>query len=59
MLSFVPQSCAQSLDITDFPLSKLMACETSDFQNVLGDLIKCLEKVSFRWMIVSLNECSK
>ena len=44
MWSFVLQSCALSLDIIEFPLSKLMAYETSDFHNVLGDLFKCLEK---------------
>ena len=32
-----------------------MACETSDFQNVLGDLLKCLER-SEHPMDVCFNE---
>ena len=44
MLSSIPYFCDLSLDIIDFPLSKLMACETSDFQKVLGDWLKCLEE---------------
>ena len=43
-MSFNPQSCALSLEKIDFALSKLMAFVTNDFENVLGDLFKCLEK---------------
>ena len=38
------QYCALSFDSIDFPLSKLIAFETRDFQNVLVDLLKCYEK---------------
>ena len=44
VVSFDPESCALSFDKIDFPLSKPMARETKDFQNVLGDLLKCSQK---------------
>ena len=43
-MSFTLQSYGLSLDKIDFSLSKLMARETNDLQNVFGDLLKYLEK---------------
>ena len=42
MISFAPRSCALSFETIEFPLSKLMACETKDIQYVLSDLLKSL-----------------
>ena len=38
------QSWALFFEMINFALSKSVACETKDFQKVLGDLIKCFKK---------------